>query len=58
MLGKKHSDESRKKMSVWQQKNHPMRGKKHSIESKMKISQAGQGKIHSEQSRMLMSINR
>ena len=58
MLGKKHSDETRKKISEWNQKNHPMRGKKHSLETKKKISQAGKGMIHSEQSKILMSINR
>ena len=57
-LGQKQSTETRKKMSDWQKKNHPMRGKKHTLESKRKISLAGLGKKHSDESKDKMSKNR
>jgi hypothetical protein len=58
MLGKKHSAESRRKMSLWQNKNHPMRGKKHKEETKKKIGMAGLGRKYSDESKQKMSRNR
>ncbi len=58
MLGKKHTEQTRNKISKWNQKNHPMRGKKHSEESKIKISIAGKGRKHSNKSKIKMSKNR
>lgn len=39
-LGKKHSEETRKKMSVARKGRKPMLGKKHSIEARLKMSQS------------------
>lgn len=55
-LGKKMSNESKQKMSVAAKircvgKLSPMEGKKHTIESRMKISEAGKGRVHSEETR-------
>lgn len=44
MLGRKHSDETKKKMSKSQQgENNPQFGKKHTKEHRKKISEAGKG---------------
>tara|TARA_R110001606_G_C15174724_1_gene628604 strand:+ start:238 stop:762 length:525 start_codon:yes stop_codon:yes gene_type:complete len=49
-LGKKHSEESKKKMSI------AKKGKKHSEETKKKMSLARKGKKLSEESKKKMSI--
>jgi len=55
-LGKKMNLESRQKMSEAAKirsvgKLSPMQGKKHSKDAKIKISEAGKGRIHSEETR-------
>jgi hypothetical protein len=52
MLGKKHSEETKKKMTL----NHVgFRGKHFSEKSKIKISLAGKGRIHSEETKRKIS---
>lgn len=54
--GFKYSEESKKKMSAWQQgENNPMYGKTHSEESKRKISEAGKNRIWSEEAKKKIS---
>ena len=55
MLGRKHSEESRRKMSRSRKgKSSGMLGKKHSEESKCRMSKAHKGKKHSEETRQKM----
>jgi 5-methylcytosine-specific restriction endonuclease McrA len=58
--GKKHTDESRKKMSeshkgIQKGKDHPMYGRKHTEESKRKMSESSKGQIISEETRRKIS---
>ena len=56
MLGKKHSVETRQKMSKSQSgKNNPMYGKRHTKEAKQKIIEAGLGRTHKEETRKKLS---
>ena len=58
LLGKKHSIETKKKISDWNKKNNPMRGKKHTLETKRKITLSLLGRKHSIESKDKMSKNR
>ena len=52
MRGRKHSDETRCRMSEARQgKHHPFYGKSHSAETRRKISEACQGRRHSDEAR-------
>ena len=56
MWGKKHSDESKRKMSESKKgKNHPMWGKIPSDETKNKISESNKGKKKSDETKRKMS---
>lgn len=51
-MGKKHSDETKKKMSEAQKgEKHPMYGKHHSEEAKQKMSEAHKGTHHTEEAK-------
>ena len=54
-LGKKHSKESRRKMSLAQMGNQHWLGRKHSEETKRKIGLGNKGKIVSKETRLKMS---
>jgi hypothetical protein len=44
MYGRKHSEETRRRMSDWHKNNkHPMKGKEHSEETKRKMSESQRG---------------
>ena len=58
MLGRKHSEESKRKISkANSEKNHPLFGRKHSEESKRKMSFIKNGKKPSEETKIKMSIS-
>jgi hypothetical protein len=54
--GKKHSDETKKKIKETFEKNgYPMSGKKHSEETKLKMSKRSKGRRHTEESKKKLS---
>jgi group I intron endonuclease len=55
--GKKHSHETKQKMSERRTEKNPMHGKKHSHETKQKMSLAHMGKVLSEETRKKLSIS-